>query len=56
VLLRTTRLIEVVALAQAGKIQLHVEAFPLGDALAVYQRLRDGRIAGRTRYDARVRR
>jgi propanol-preferring alcohol dehydrogenase len=40
-------LIELVAFARASKIRLHVETFPLGDALEVYQRLRDGRIAGR---------
>jgi len=40
-------LMEVLALAQAGKIHLHIETFPLTDALEVYQRLRDGRIEGR---------
>lgn len=40
-------LIEVIALSQAGRIRPHVETFPLGEALEVYQRLRDGRITGR---------
>ncbi|MEE1941330.1 NAD(P)-dependent alcohol dehydrogenase [Streptomyces sp. TRM 70361] len=40
-------LAEVVALARAGRIRPHVEVFPLREADEVYQRLRDGLIAGR---------
>lgn len=40
-------LIEVVALAQAGKIRTQVELFRLEQAPEVYQRLRDGKIHGR---------
>ena len=40
-------LIEVVALAQAGKIRAHVELFPLEQAPQVYQRLHEGKIHGR---------
>jgi len=40
-------LIEVVALAQAGKIRTQVELFPLDQAPQVYERLREGRIHGR---------
>ncbi|ATE64381.1 NAD(P)-dependent alcohol dehydrogenase [Rhizorhabdus dicambivorans] len=42
-----TELIEVIALAQAGRIKAEVETFPLNDALDVYQRLREGRVHGR---------
>lgn len=38
---------EVVALAQRGAITLHVEQFPLADGLAVYDRLRGGKLRGR---------
>ncbi len=38
---------EVVALAQAGKISMHIEQFPLTDALAVYDRMRAGKLRGR---------
>lgn len=40
-------LIEVVELARAGKIRLHVETFPMSEALDVYRLLREGEIAGR---------
>ena len=40
-------LIELVALARAGKIQLEVETFPLDRALEAYERLRRGEIRGR---------
>ncbi|PJE95439.1 alcohol dehydrogenase [Streptomyces carminius] len=40
-------LAEVVALARTGRIRPHVEVFPLQEANEVYQRLRDGLIAGR---------
>ncbi|HNS27570.1 MAG TPA: NAD(P)-dependent alcohol dehydrogenase [Steroidobacteraceae bacterium] len=42
-----TELMEVVALAAAGRIRAEVERFPLEQAVAVYQRLREGRIRGR---------
>ena len=42
-----TELIEVVALAQAGKIRMLVEHFPLEQATKVYQLLHDGKIKGR---------
>lgn len=42
-----TELMEVVALAEAGRIRAEVETFPLEDAVEVYQRLRDGQIKGR---------
>ena len=42
-----TELMEVIALAEAGHIQVDVETFRLDDAADVYQRLREGRIKGR---------
>ena len=42
-----TELMEVIALAQAGRIHAEVEAFPLEQAVDVYQRLREGKIRGR---------
>ncbi|MBK6614330.1 NAD(P)-dependent alcohol dehydrogenase [Ottowia sp.] len=42
-----TELMEVIALAEAGRIHAEVEAFPLEQAVDVYQRLREGRIQGR---------
>jgi propanol-preferring alcohol dehydrogenase len=42
-----TELMEVIALAEAGRIKADVEAFPLEQAIDVYQRLREGRIHGR---------
>ena len=42
-----TELMELVALARAGKLRLDVETFPLADALAAYERLRRGEIRGR---------
>lgn len=42
-----TELIELVALARAGKIRLDVESFPLSEAPEVYARLRRGEIRGR---------
>lgn len=42
-----TELMEVIALAQAGRIHADVETFPLDRALDVYQRLRQGKIQGR---------
>jgi propanol-preferring alcohol dehydrogenase len=42
-----TDLMEVVALAQAGKIQMLVEQFPLERAGEAYQLLREGQIQGR---------
>ena len=38
---------EVVALAAAGRLNLHVETFPLDQALEVYRKLRAGEVAGR---------
>lgn len=40
-------LLEVLALAESGQISLHVEKFPLDQAVDVYQRLREGRLTGR---------
>ena len=40
-------LMEVIALAQAGRIHADVETFPLEQAVDVYQRLREGGIKGR---------
>jgi alcohol dehydrogenase, propanol-preferring len=40
-------LVEVVSLAQAGKIQMLVEHFPLERAGVAYQLLHDGKIQGR---------
>jgi len=42
-----TELMEVVALARAGKIRVDVEAFPLQQAPEVYARLKRGEIRGR---------
>ena len=42
-----TELMEVVALAQAGKIKMLVEHFPLDRAVEAYQLLREGKIHGR---------
>jgi len=42
-----TELMEVIALAQDGRIHAEVETFPLEQAVAVYQRLREGKIRGR---------
>lgn len=42
-----TELMEVIALADAGRIKADVEVFPLEQAAEVYQRLREGRIRGR---------
>jgi propanol-preferring alcohol dehydrogenase len=42
-----TELIEIVALARAGRIRVDVEAFPLDKAPEVYERLRRGEIRGR---------
>ena len=42
-----TELMEVIALAADGRIKPKVEKFPLDDAVAVYQRLREGKITGR---------
>jgi propanol-preferring alcohol dehydrogenase len=40
-------LMEVLALAEQGKISVHTESFTLRQAPEVYQRLREGQIAGR---------
>lgn len=42
-----TELMEVIALAQSGRIKATVEQFKLEQATEVYQRLRDGKIQGR---------
>ena len=42
-----TELMEVIALAQSGRIKATVETFPLEQANDVYQRLRDGKVQGR---------
>ena len=38
---------DVLALARAGLISVHVERFPLDDVVAVLERLEQGRISGR---------
>jgi alcohol dehydrogenase, propanol-preferring len=38
---------EVVALARSGDLEVDVETFTLDDALAAYERLRDGQVTGR---------
>ena len=40
-------LMEVIALAQAGRIQPEVERFPLEEAHSAYRRMRDGQLRGR---------
>ncbi|MEE2034160.1 NAD(P)-dependent alcohol dehydrogenase [Rhodococcus chondri] len=42
-----TELMEVIALARAGKLDIHTEAFALDDGPAAYRRLREGSILGR---------
>ncbi|HEY5934865.1 MAG TPA: NAD(P)-dependent alcohol dehydrogenase [Kofleriaceae bacterium] len=42
-----TELMELIALARAGKLRLEVERIPLAGALAAYDRLRRGEIRGR---------
>jgi len=42
-----TELMEVIALAAAGRIRADVETFPLEQAVDVYRQLREGRIRGR---------
>jgi len=42
-----TELMEVIAMARAGRIHADIETFPLDQALDVYQRLRKGKIRGR---------
>lgn len=42
-----TELMEVVAMAQAGRLRIDVETFPLDRAVEVYQRLREGKVRGR---------
>lgn len=43
----TPELMEVLALAEAGKIQVHVERFPLEKASEAYERMRAGALKGR---------
>jgi propanol-preferring alcohol dehydrogenase len=38
---------EVIALAQAGRIQAHIERFPLANANAAYDKLEAGKLSGR---------
>ncbi|HSD90425.1 MAG TPA: zinc-binding dehydrogenase, partial [Kofleriaceae bacterium] len=40
-------LMELVALARAKKVKLEVEAYPLSQAIAVYDKLRRGQVKGR---------
>ena len=40
-------LAEVVALAERGALDVHVERFSLDDAMVAYERLREGQVAGR---------
>lgn len=40
-------LLEVIALARAGRIRTNIEKHPLADAVAVYDRLREGKVPGR---------
>jgi propanol-preferring alcohol dehydrogenase len=42
-----SELMEVIALAQAGRIEPEVERFPLEQAHMAYQRMRDGQLRGR---------
>jgi alcohol dehydrogenase, propanol-preferring len=42
-----SELMEVIALAQAGRIHPQVERFPLEQAPVAYQRMRDGQLQGR---------
>jgi propanol-preferring alcohol dehydrogenase len=42
-----TELIEVISLAQAGKLKMLVEHFPLERASEAYRRLQDGKVRGR---------
>jgi propanol-preferring alcohol dehydrogenase len=42
-----TELMEVIALASAGRIKADIERYPLEQAPEVYQRLREGKIKGR---------
>jgi propanol-preferring alcohol dehydrogenase len=43
----TTELMEVVALAEAGRIRTHVERFPFSDVEKAYAALHEGRVSGR---------
>ncbi len=43
----TGELTELIALAEAGRIQPHIEEFPLDQVAAVYERLQQGDITGR---------
>jgi propanol-preferring alcohol dehydrogenase len=43
----TGELAEVVALAEAGKVKPRIQRFPLGEVVAVYEKLQANEIAGR---------
>jgi propanol-preferring alcohol dehydrogenase len=43
----TPELMEVIALAQAGKLRAEIERFPLSESVEAYRRLREGAIHGR---------
>jgi alcohol dehydrogenase, propanol-preferring len=47
-------LIEVIALAEAGKIKPHVQSFPLDQAAEAYRLLKQGKLAGRAVIDPRL--
>jgi len=40
-------LMEVIALAEAGMLEAHIERFPLDQAVEAYDRMREGRLQGR---------
>jgi alcohol dehydrogenase, propanol-preferring len=47
-------LIEVIALAEAGKIKAHVESFSLDQAVEAYRLLKQGMVAGRAVIDPQL--
>jgi len=42
-----TELMEVIALAEAGRIRAHIERFPFGEVEKAYTALHEGRVSGR---------
>lgn len=47
-------LIEVIALAEAGKVKPHVQTFPLAQVAEAYRLLKDGKLAGRAVIDPQL--
>lgn len=47
-------LMEVIALAEAGKIKPHIQSFPLDQAASAYQLLKQGKLAGRAVIDPQL--